>query len=136
METAQTVGENTMNVSDAGQQPTTPIHQYAAVAPSMQQSGAITSPYKPESLTEQVVSAAAFGAIVVATGTMGANLHKVQQGDMGLGQSVNNSLVNGLKGGIAAGSATAAAKTLTAGGAIGLAVTLVAATGVSYLLNK
>jgi len=60
----------------------------------------------------------------------------VQDGDMSMSQAVNNSLVKGAAGGIAAASATAASSTLTNGGIAGLAVTLAAATGVSYLLSS
>ena len=67
---------------------------------------------------------------------MGGNLHKVNDGDMTMSKAFNNSLARGAAGGIAAATATAAATTLTSGGIAGLAVTLAAATGVSYLLTK
>lgn len=135
METAQ-INDN-VAAQSVNQQSENPLHQYATTPVYPQQ--VVQTPVYPvqqSALTEQVMSAGVFGLIVVATGTMGANLHKVQGGDMTLTQSVNNSLVNGVKGGVAAASATAASKTLTAGGVLGLAVTLAAATGVSYLLNK
>lgn len=108
------------------QAPAPSYPQYVAAAP-VQPAAAVTS---------EALAAGMFGLIVVATGTMGANLHKVQDGDMSMSQAVNNSLVKGAAGGIAAASATAASSTLTNGGIAGLAVTLAAATGVSYLLSS
>lgn len=106
--------------------PTDYLHQNVPVAPTQ----------ATADVTSQALAAGMFGLIVVATGTMGANLHKVQDGDMTMGEALNKSLVKGAAGGIAAASATAASSTLTGGGIAGLVVTLAAATGVSYLLSS
>lgn len=84
----------------------------------------------------QVLAAGLFGLVVVGTGAMGANLHKVKAGDMSMGDAASHSLARGAVGGIATAAATAASVTLTRGGLLGLAVTLATATGVSYLLSK
>ncbi len=130
------------------QAPAGSVHQYAAAIPA---GGAppvqAPAPYYPQyvasvpartttTITSEALAAGMFGLIVVATGTMGANLHKVQNGDMTMSQAVNNSLAKGAAGGVAAASATAASATLTSGGITGLAVTLAAATGVGYLLSN
>ena len=86
--------------------------------------------------TDQVLSAGILGLIVGATGAMGANLHKVGDGDMTLGGATADSMVKGAKAGIATAIATAASTSLTSGGATGLAVTLATATGTIYLLNS
>jgi len=88
------------------------------------------------STTSQALAAGVFGLIVVASGTMGANLHKVSDGEMSMGDALGNSLVKGAVGGVAAASAVAASSALTSGGLTGLAVTLATATGVSYLLSR
>ena len=94
-----------------------------------------TPVYKP-SVASQVFQAGIFGMTVVATGTLGANLHHVADGNMTLGQAAGHAAASGLTGGVAAASATAATATLTNGGVAGVAVTLATATGVSYLINK
>ncbi len=86
--------------------------------------------------TSQMLAAGLFGMVVVGTGAMGANLHKVSDGDMSMGEAVSQSLSKGAVGGIATAAATAASRTLTRGGVFGLAVTLATATGVNYLLTK
>lgn len=111
---------------------TDPLHQY--VVPVQQQP--VNYPVQANVNTSEVVSAGIFGLIVAGTGTMGANLHKVNDGKMTMGEAVGNSLVKGAAGGVAAASATAATSTFTNGGIAGLAVTLAAATGVSYLLSN
>ncbi len=111
---------------------TDPLHQYAV--PVQQQS--VQYPVQTNVNTSKIVEAGIFGLIVVGTGTMGANLHKVNDGKMTMGEAVGNSLVKGAAGGAAAASGTAASTTFTNGGAAGLAVTLAAAIGVSYLLSK
>ena len=124
---------------------TVPLHQYS-VSPQNAPPEQAPAPYYPQQVptyptkettvaASQALAAGMFGLIVVGTGTMGANLHKVQDGDMSMSEAVNNSLIKGAAGGIAAASATAASNTLTSGGIAGLAVTLAAATGVTYLLN-
>ena len=122
---------------------TTPLHQYSTVqaapvpmipvqpAALPQKAAAPTS-----AIASKAVSAGIFGLIVVSTGTMGANLNKVGAGEMTMGQAVGDSLAKGAVGGVAAASATAASEGLTDGGTAGLAVTLAAATGVSYLINR
>jgi hypothetical protein len=55
---------------------------------------------------------------------------------MSTGEAVRNSFAKGAVGGVAAATATAISSTVTAGGLTGLAVTVAAATGVSYLLSK
>ncbi len=111
-----------------------PMHQYAVypqqvpMQPPQQQ---LVNP-----VASQALSVGVLGLIVVSTGTMGANLRKVEEGEMSMGEAVSNSLAKGAAGGIAAATATAASATLTSGGLAGLAVTLATATGVSYLLSK
>ena len=83
-----------------------------------------------------ILAAGLFGLVVVGTGTLGANLHKVSDGDMTMGEAVSESLSKGAVGGLATAAATAASTSLTSGGLLGLAVTVAAATGVSYLLSK
>jgi len=111
---------------------TDPLHQYAV--PVQQQP--VNYPVQTDVSTSPVIAAGIFGLIVAGTGTMGANLHKVNDGKMTMGEAMGNSLVKGAAGGVAAASATAASATFTSGGIAGLAVTLAAATGVSYLLSK
>lgn len=111
---------------------TDPLHQYAV--PVQQQP--VNYPTQAAVKTTEVLAAGVFGLIVAGTGTMGANLHKVNDGKMTMGDAVGNSLVKGAAGGVAAASATAASTTLTSGGMAGLLVTLAAATGVSYLLSN
>ncbi len=109
-----------------------PLHQYAPVPQYV-------SPVLPDQtsvVSSEVVAAGVMGVIVAGTGTLGANLHKVQAGDITMGEAVNDSLVRGAAGGVAAATAAAAANALTNGGLAGLAVTLAAATGVSYVLGK
>lgn len=90
-----------------------------------------------KSITESnIASAGVLGFIVVSTGTMGANLNKMTKGDMNLTQAAGDSLAKGAIGGTAAACATAASSSLTSGGVAGLAITLAAATGVSYLINR
>lgn len=86
--------------------------------------------------TSQILAAGLFGLVVVGTGTMGANLHKVGEGEMSMGDAFSQTLSKGAVGGIATAAATAASSSLTRGGLLGLAVTVAAATGVSYLLSK
>ena len=118
---------------------TTPLHQYSTVQvvpvqPAATPQKAVATP--TSAVASKAVSAGIFGLIVVSTGTMGANLNKVGAGEMTMGQAVGDSLAKGAVGGVAAASATAASTGLTDGGAAGLAVTLAAATGVSYLINR
>ena len=110
---------------------TEPLHQYANIPNFMPAHPSNTSITMPPAL-----SAGLFGLIVVGTGAMGANLHKVNNGDMTMSKALNNSLIKGAAGGVAAATATAASTTLTSGGIAGLAVILATATGVSYLLTK
>ena len=144
METNQqtTVPVDTMqNLSQADS-----LHQYApdpgsappaqAPAPNYPQYAAATPAKVTTAVTSQAIAVGTLGLIIVGTGAMGTNLHKVQDGEMGMGEAVSDSLVKGAAGGIAAASATAAATTLTSGGITGLAVTLATATSVSYLLGK
>ena len=111
---------------------TDPLHQYAVPM----QPQPVNYPVQATVKTSEVLAAGIFGLIVAGTGTMGANLHKVNDGKMTMGEAMGNSLVKGAAGGIAAASATAASTTFTSGGVAGLAVTVAAATGVSYLLSN
>lgn len=106
-----------------------PLHQYVTDnRPSLNnQSVQIAS--KP-------LVAGLFGLIVASTGTMGANLHKVKRDEMTLPEAAGDAVANGLIGGAATASATAVAGSLTNGGAAGLALTLAAATGASFLLHQ
>ncbi len=127
-------------------QPTTPLHQYSTaqtVPVQTIQAVPAHTPYPAKAaatntsaVANKAMSAGIFGMIVVSTGTLGANLNHVGAGNMSMGQAVGDSLAKGAVGGVAAASATAASESLTDGGAAGLAVTLAAATGVSYLINK
>ncbi len=111
-----------------------PLHQYTtADYPFMQQP---VYPVQQDLLGPEVVAAGIMGVIVAGTGSLGSNLHRVEDGDMTMTEAATNSLVKGAAGGVAAAAATAAAKSLTNGGITGLAVTLATATGVSYLLSK
>lgn len=123
---------------------TEPLHQYATVAPASQplppvqpvyQQYPVTTPLA-QPVVANALSAGLLGLIVVGTGTMGVNLHRVQDGEMSMSEALSNSLTRGAAGGAAAAGATAAAATLTSGGLVGLAVTLVAGTGISYMLSK
>ena len=124
-----------------GQAQTMAQHQYnptylgTAAQPVPQAAQVMQLPAAPVQ-TSQVLAAGLFGLVVVGTGTMGANLHKVSDGDMSMGEAVSQSLSRGAVGGIATAAATAASTSLTSGGLLGLAVTLATATGVSYLLSK
>lgn len=114
---------------------TVPLHQYSPVTLHPVQ----TYPAKftaPSVAVSKTASAGIFGFIVVSTGAMGGNLNKVLAGQMTFGQATGDSLAKGAIGGTAAACATAAASSLTRGGVAGLAVTLAAATGVSYLINR
>ncbi len=115
------------NQSQSTLSQTAPLHQYA---PNVQSTGQSTLTSTP------IISAGIFGLVVAGTGAMGSNLHKVQSGDMSMGEALGNSLARGAAGGAAAAGATAAATSLTSGGLFGLAVTLAAATGISYVLSK
>ncbi len=124
---------------------TVPLHQYVPVNTSVQ---AVPVQYPTQyptqypiksttsAIANQAAAAGMFGMIVVTTGTLGANLNRVGNGEMTMGQAVTDSLAKGAIGGVAAASATAASSALTNGGVAGLAVTIAAATGVSYLINK
>ncbi len=100
------------------------------------QAGYVNRPAELPVGTSQLLSAGLFGMIVAGTGTMGANLHKVRQGDMSMGEALSESLVRGAAAGVATAAASAAASSLTRGGLFGLGVTLATATGISYLINK
>jgi hypothetical protein len=126
---------------------TEPLHQYADTAqpaqqtvPTYTQQLPTTYPTSPlpvaSNATSQALSVGVLGLIVVGTGTLGANLHRVQDGDMSMSEAVTNSLAKGAAGGVAAAGATAASTSFTTGGALGLAVTVAVGTGISYLLNK
>jgi|GEM_PF-6207550 len=128
METAST--DNNTQASQA-----TPLHQYSAVQVVPVQTYPVKSA-TPSTTVSKTLSAGIFGFIVVSTGSMGFNLGKVSDGEMTLTQAAGNSLVKGAMGGTAAACATAASSTLTDGGVAGLAVTVAAATGVSYMLNR
>lgn len=86
--------------------------------------------------SSHIVSAGIFGMIVAGTGTLGANLHKVQAGEMGMGEALSQSLLHGAAAGAATAAASAAASSFTKGGLLGLGAMLATATGVSYLINK
>ncbi len=117
-------------------QPVSAVPVQANYAPA----GPMAYPVQPVSSSSSTVSramsAGIFGFVVVSTGVMGANLNKVTKGEMSVGQALGDSVVKGASGGVAAASAAAATNTLTSGGAVGLAVTLATATGVSYLINR
>lgn len=126
--------------------PTDSLHQYAtppvsapppqAPAPNYPQYAAVAPVKAATVVTSQTLAAGMFGLIMVTTSAMGANLHKVQDGGITMGEALSDSLVKGAAGGIAAASATAASASLTNGGIAGLTVILTTATGISYLLSK
>ncbi|MGI6657073.1 MAG: hypothetical protein ACOX5Z_09675 [Desulfobulbus sp.] len=90
----------------------------------------------PVQASSRVFNAGFFGFVVAGTGALGANLHKVNAGDMTMGEAVGKSLYQGAAGGVATAAAVAAAAGLTAGGTMGLVVGVAAATGVNYLLSR
>lgn len=104
------------------------------------------APLYPQYLTQQLpqtvnpaseaLTAGVMGLIIVGTGAMGKNLHRVNDGEMKLSSALSDSVAKGAVGATAAAGATYAASTLTTGGLFGLAVTLAAGTGISYLLTK
>jgi hypothetical protein len=130
----------------AGEPPgimTNPLHQYApqapysAAPPPLPAFAPMPAPPKATTSTSSpLVAVGLFGVLVVATGTLGQNLHRVGAGDMSMTEAVSDSLYKGAIGGLAAASATAAASSLTGGGLPGLAVTVATATGMSYLLGR
>ncbi len=82
------------------------------------------------------INAGAMGMVIVGTGALGANLHKVNDKEMSVKEALADSVGKGAVGAVAAAGATYTASSLTAGGLFGLAVTIAAGTGISYLLNK
>lgn len=114
---------------------TSSLHQNSTVQVLPVQSYPAKSP-APAPTVSKTASAGIFGFIVVSTGSMGANLARVSAGEMTVTQAAGDSLAKGAIGGTAAACATAAATNLTNGGVAGLAVTLAAATGVSYMINR
>nr|WP_320189923.1 hypothetical protein [uncultured Desulfobacter sp.] len=127
--------ENASTDNHTQSKQTTPLHQYSTVQVHPVQTYPVKSA-APAPTVSKTVSAGIFGFVVVSTGTMGANLVKVSEGEMTMTQAAGDSLTKGAMGGTAAACATAAATSLTNGGVAGLAVTLAAATGVSYMLNR
>ncbi len=93
---------------------------------------------QPQSVSplNEAFTAGTMGMVIVGTGAMGANLHKVNSGEMELGEAFTDSLGKGAVGAVAAAGATYTAASLTTGGLLGLAVTVAAGTGISYLLSK
>ncbi len=137
--------ENASSSTHTPAHQTTPLHQYSNVqavpvqvypAAPVKMSTANYPAKASVPAASQTAGAGIFGFIVVSTGTMGANLNKVGKGEMTLGQAAGDSLAKGAIGGTAAACATAAAAGLTSGGVAGLAVTVAAATGVSYLIHR
>ncbi len=106
------------------------VQQPQSMAPVMPQ------PQNNVSPLNEAFTAGAMGMVIVGTGAMGANLHKVNSGEMELGEAFTDSLGKGAVGAVAAAGATYTASSLTTGGLLGLAVTVAAGTGISYLLSK
>ncbi len=127
--------ENASTTNHTPAYQTTPLHQYATVPVQQIQTYPVKSAASSVTVSK-TASAGIFGFIVVSTGSMGANLSKVSDGEMTLAQAAGDSLAKGAIGGTAAACATAASTSLTNGGVAGLAVTLAAATGVSYVINR
>ncbi len=146
METKKSSHETSEQANYAGASQTQPQYQYAtaqqqppAQAPAPyynQQQVPFYQNQVPAAAASHALAAGIFGLIVVGSGAMGANLHRVNAGTMTTGEAVRNSFAKGAVGGVAAATATAISSTVTAGGLTGLAVTVAAATGVSYLLSK
>nr|WP_319392269.1 hypothetical protein [uncultured Desulfobacter sp.] len=128
--------ENASTDNNTQSSQTTPLHPYSTVqVVPVQQTYPVKSA-TPSPTVSKTLSAGIFGFIVVSTGSMGFNLGKVSDGEMTITQAAGDSLVKGAMGGTTAACATAAASSLTDGGVAGLAVTVAAATGVSYMLNR
>jgi len=146
MEAKKSSHETGEQTNQAGAFQTQPQYQYAAA--QQQPPPQAPAPYYnlqqvplyqnqvPAAAVSHALAAGIFGLIVVGSGAMGANLHRVNEGAMTTSEAVINSLAKGAVGGVAAATATAISSTVTAGGLTGLAVTVAAATGVSYLLSK
>ena len=74
------------NGADQGQSQVNPQHQYNPAQQAAPSTAAFVPP-PPAAVslqTSPLLAAGMFGMIVVATGTLGANLHKVGEGDMSL----------------------------------------------------
>jgi hypothetical protein len=145
MEAKKSSHETGEQTNQAGASQTQPQYQYAtaqqqpppqAPAPYYYQQVPYYQNQVPAAAASNALAAGIFGLIVVGSGAMGANLHRVNAGTMSTGEAVRNSFAKGAVGGVAAATATAISSTVTAGGLTGLAVTVAAATGVSYLLSK
>ncbi len=128
---AQQAATNSAAMAPPAQAPAPLYPQYVN-----QQPETLLQPVLPQSTpTTAAVNAGVMGMIVVGTGAMGANLHKVQGGEMNFGEALGNSLAKGAAGGAGAAGAAYASTALTDGGLTGLAVTLGVATGIGYLLS-
>ncbi len=125
----------------AGQMMTPPVQAPAPLYPQhlvQQPPTAMPTVQQPQSASplSEAFTAGAMGMVIVGTGAMGANLHKVNNGEMEIGEAITDSLGKGAAGAVAAAGATYSAAALTTGGILGLAVTVAAGTGISYLLSK
>ena len=99
-------------------------------------STAAYSPTRRVMIQPQVVlNAGIFGTVVGSTVAMGANLHKVRNDSMGVGQAVGDSLARGAGTGVAAAVATAAVQSVGGTRWMNWAVMLAAATGVGYAIH-
>ena len=91
-------------------------------------------PVVVSSTTVSPISAVLLGAVVGGAGSIGRNLHEVQEGRMTLSQAMSRGLVHGA----IAGAATTAATLLTANvsdnGALHLATLAITTAGLSYLV--
>jgi hypothetical protein len=82
-----------------------------------------------------VLNTGMFGMVVGATVVLGANLHRVGDDGMTMGEALTDSLVKGAGAGVATAAAVAAARAAGGSGLVNLVVLLGTATGVSYLLH-
>ncbi len=128
---AQTAAAGVQMMAPPAQAPAPLYPQYLAhQQPVMPISQEVPSP------VTDAINAAAMGMVIVSTGALGANLHRVNDGKMSMGEAVADSVGKGAVGAVTTAGATYAASALTTGGLLGLAVTLAAGTGISYLLSK
>ncbi|MBN2232617.1 MAG: hypothetical protein JW781_07345 [Deltaproteobacteria bacterium] len=111
-----------------------PIRQYhypsppAAYPPAARSQTSYTAP-------SAVLNTGMFGMVVGTTVALGANLHRVGDDGMTMGEAFTDSLVKGAGAGVATAAAVAAARAAGGSGFVNLVVLLGTATGVGYLLH-
>ncbi len=93
-------------------------------------------PQQNVSAASEALAAGFMGLVIVGTGTMGTNLHRVNAGEISFKTALTESVAKGAVGAAAAAGATYTSASLTTGGLLGLAVAVATGTGISYLLTK